>query len=1360
MKWREGRKENETIMSTFSSFGVEVTAESEDPVEAPATPNVVQAMEDSAVASPSGLTRGSGSILGKRGKAAPISSYSPRATQLQAEAEIEAITPAAGSAAGGEYIEVSGESLAPAADEPPPSYLSIGDEPAGDEFSAAAAALAAKAVEADEHDSGDEALPTAPDADQFKVSPVRTVQVGKNDAGRFGFKVGNGLDVGLLPCIEGVGDGADINYLTDERPLQGDVILSINGANALLLTHAQLLGALAESAVVVLELTTPDAAVARDEQGHLETGVLLTSETNDEATAFYKDSVTALIHSFVPWTTRPKREGERQNREYHFVDHAHFLIKLNRGQFYEHARHPTHGYYYGTPLITDAQLADGVPEKRTAALNTLKENRAHEATVGDLHLDIASVPAEALKQSVSEYLSTTNSEASSTVRAKLKTSLYDKTVPYTTRAPRVGEVDGVDYNFVSDEDFHGMLEDDLFLEHGALHGCLYGTKRVTAEETTTDEFATFSKKATFQKLSGRDSGEATIRELMEPTQYHGHHELELTGRLTITEFLKSVGPDSVELGAFHAAVVLEIKRAVHPMTTRPPREGEADGVDYHFVSQDDFEAHKAHHDFLETGVGPEGHSYGTLKPTAVMLGYDRSKGGAPDSHDVAQRIDRLSNPTVGVHDLHTPELQLTPAAAATATTEETEDLYSNVVPITTRDRRSGELPGLSYEFVTVEQFRNAVDTGKLAEYGAVNGILYGTPNAAIGMSSLSIAHLDHTAATVGHLFAAGLVNKAVLPAGCPVARLMEISLAGFDEVTAGCAEYEPVRAALSSAIQSMSVPLTTRARRATEVPGEDYHFVKDAHFKMLVDSKKLFEFGEHAGNWYGTPIPTKTAFDADGRPTVDRRAKSQVVHPEASAQAVCDAYDVELAPEHEGLTISQLLLVLPKHLPVFQRLHRAVHDNSVPYTTRQMKPWEKNGDEYNFVSRVDFMAMAAAGEFFEFGGANGVFYGTKRLPVSFGAEPASSRVDRVAERLAVHNEATVGDVVGPASMYFTSPESDQPLSVFFSGQSPQTMDQIHGDVFDVLSANAMCVVKAHPSLTQAIPEFAEMIPCGADEFESLAEQDRYILRNTAMIHVERDGGVEGQYVDYGIMKVHKTADAGMLVLTQQEFAQRQGHQDTVDALTDSATHLQSKIDQVKSCLTERTSSSDADALMALIGKLESIVAVGAVAEDFVPVAAAQSSSAAAPAAAAPAASAAVVSNDASSEKVATLQAELEDAQKTNRAYSAYVAQLEASVAGGVPIMSAGAIVKRAESFANGELTVANTMSPVKQRMAARRMEKHASKSPEASKKWSALLKGIGKDTGAELSPLKKKLQERRKAKAAGTKQAPPVMTPP
>jgi len=1355
-------------MSTFSSFGVEVAAESEDAVEAPATPNVVQAMEDSAVASPSGFTRGSGSILGKRGKAA-MSSYSPRATQLQAEAEIEAISPAAGS---GEYITVGGETP-----EAPPSYLSIGGDdeseaPAESEYDAAAAVLAAKASEPppppppqkEDVDTDDEELPAGPDPDQFKVSPVRTVVVGKNGSGRFGFQVGNGLDVGLLPCMEGVENG-DINFLTDERPLTGDIILNINGENALLLTHSAILAMIGASTEVTLQVTTANRAVARDEHGYIELKQLLATKTDDEATAPYKDAVTGLVHSLVPWTTRPKREGEKNNREYHFVDHAAFLIKLKQGAFYEYAVHPDHGYYYGTPLVTDVQLARDEPAQRTAALEKRDSARANEAKVGDLHFDGA-VPAG---QSVSEFLATSDSKNADTMatREKLKTSIYDKTVPYTTRAPRVGEVDGTDYNFVSAQEFQDMLEDDLFLETGSFHGFSYGTKRITAAEAN----SSFSKTAEFQKLSGRNSGEATISELMEPTEFHGHHELELTGGLTITEFLKSVGPDNVELGAFHSAVVREVKRAVHPMTTRPPREGEVDGVDYHFVSQDDFAAHLANHDFLETGKGPDGvHSYGTLKPTAIMLGYDRNNGGAPDSHTGSTRIDRLSNNT-GIPETpirpdrlatgeHSPHPALAPANAA-----EQDDLYASVVPITTRDRRSGELPGLSYEFVTVEQFRAAVDTGKLAEYGAANGMLYGTPNAAIGMSSLSVAQFDHTAATVGQLFAAGLVDEAVLPAGCPKGRLMAISLAGFDEVVSGCEEYEPVRAALSAAIQSMAVPLTTRARRANELPGQDYHFVKAAHFTSLVDAKKLFEFGEHAGNWYGTPIPAKTAFHADsGKAKMDRRVKIQPSFAEASAQSVCDAYDVELAPEHGGLTISELLSVLPRQLPVFQRLHRAVHDNSVPFTTREMKPWEKNGDEYHFISRAAFMAMAGASDFFEFGGAGGVFYGTKRLPASFGTQAAVSRVDRVAERLALHNEATVGDVVGPASMYFTMQEAEQPLSIFFAGQSPQTMDQIHGDVFDVLSANAMCVAKAHPSLTQAIPEFAKMIPCSVEEFESLAEQDRYILRNTALIRVERDGVVEGQYVDYGIMKVHKVEDADMLVLTQQEFAARQNHQDTVDSLTDSAALLQSKIEQVKGCLTARTSSSDAADLMALIGKLESIVAVGATAEDVNTIAAGPGAAASGAAAAA-----AVATDEPASEKMAALQAELADAKKANRAYSAYVAQLEAGAANTVPVMSAGAIVKRAESYANGELSAVaatsaakpvNAWSPVKQRMAARRMEQKA-KSPEQAKKWNSMLKGVGSKETGELSPLKKKLQERRKAKAAGARSGlPPVMASP
>lgn len=45
----------------------------------------------------------------------------------------------------------------------------------------------------------------------------------------------------------------------------------------------------------------------------------------------------------------------------------------------------------------------------------------------------------------------------------------------TTRAIREGEVDGIDYHFVSEEEFKKDIEDDNFLEHATVHGNHYGT---------------------------------------------------------------------------------------------------------------------------------------------------------------------------------------------------------------------------------------------------------------------------------------------------------------------------------------------------------------------------------------------------------------------------------------------------------------------------------------------------------------------------------------------------------------------------------------------------------------------------------------------------------------------------------------------------------------------------------------------------------------------------------------------------------------------------------------------------------------------------------------------------------------------
>ena len=50
-------------------------------------------------------------------------------------------------------------------------------------------------------------------------------------------------------------------------------------------------------------------------------------------------------------------------------------------------------------------------------------------------------------------------------------------VSHTTRQPRRGERDGVEYFFVSEAEFRDMVARDQFLEHARVHGHSYGTAR-------------------------------------------------------------------------------------------------------------------------------------------------------------------------------------------------------------------------------------------------------------------------------------------------------------------------------------------------------------------------------------------------------------------------------------------------------------------------------------------------------------------------------------------------------------------------------------------------------------------------------------------------------------------------------------------------------------------------------------------------------------------------------------------------------------------------------------------------------------------------------------------------------------------
>lgn len=59
---------------------------------------------------------------------------------------------------------------------------------------------------------------------------------------------------------------------------------------------------------------------------------------------------------------------------------------------------------------------------------------------------------------------------------------YHFSVSATTRAPRPGERDGVEYYFITEEKFDEMVEKGEFLEHARYAHCSYGTPRGPVEE--------------------------------------------------------------------------------------------------------------------------------------------------------------------------------------------------------------------------------------------------------------------------------------------------------------------------------------------------------------------------------------------------------------------------------------------------------------------------------------------------------------------------------------------------------------------------------------------------------------------------------------------------------------------------------------------------------------------------------------------------------------------------------------------------------------------------------------------------------------------------------------------------------------
>jgi guanylate kinase len=58
-----------------------------------------------------------------------------------------------------------------------------------------------------------------------------------------------------------------------------------------------------------------------------------------------------------------------------------------------------------------------------------------------------------------------------------QTPKMTRSVTFTTRSKRPGEIDGRDYHFISQEEFEGRVRQGDFLEFSTVHGYSYGTSR-------------------------------------------------------------------------------------------------------------------------------------------------------------------------------------------------------------------------------------------------------------------------------------------------------------------------------------------------------------------------------------------------------------------------------------------------------------------------------------------------------------------------------------------------------------------------------------------------------------------------------------------------------------------------------------------------------------------------------------------------------------------------------------------------------------------------------------------------------------------------------------------------------------------
>lgn len=87
---------------------------------------------------------------------------------------------------------------------------------------------------------------------------------------------------------------------------------------------------------------------------------------------------------------------------------------------------------------------------------------------------------------------------------------YKRTISYTTRPPREGEIDGVDYYFITEDEYVEKFNNGFFVETGAYNGWFYGT---TKEQYSKDTVCVLTPHGLRQIKKSLDSNKLDIKSI-------------------------------------------------------------------------------------------------------------------------------------------------------------------------------------------------------------------------------------------------------------------------------------------------------------------------------------------------------------------------------------------------------------------------------------------------------------------------------------------------------------------------------------------------------------------------------------------------------------------------------------------------------------------------------------------------------------------------------------------------------------------------------------------------------------------------------------------------------------------------------